>query len=180
MPGLGWISDHLLPRLSCWATMSPCSSVCQPGVKFDSVKSRVRRSLLIGPAQPLSRVDDPPAFLAAEPSRPRGPCRRRAFVRDACTVQTPIGDLAVEYRGERFNAPLRAVVVRRKHALAMSAYGTKRTCRVALHMSAFGGKADIPVCAPKCPLMTQSEHRACKRTHSWQEIAAGIDATRKL
>ena len=27
--------------------------------------------------------------------------------------------------------------------LAMSAIGTKRTCRVALHMSAFGGKADI-------------------------------------
>jgi len=26
VPGLGWISDHLLPRLSCWATMSPCSS----------------------------------------------------------------------------------------------------------------------------------------------------------
>ena len=25
----------------------------------------------------------------------------------------------------------------------MSAFGTKRTCRVALHMSAFGGKADI-------------------------------------
>ena len=25
----------------------------------------------------------------------------------------------------------------------MSALGTKRTCRVALHMSAFGGKADI-------------------------------------
>ena len=25
----------------------------------------------------------------------------------------------------------------------MSAIGTKRTCRVALHMSAFGGKADI-------------------------------------
>ena len=29
----------------------------------------------------------------------------------------------------------------------------------------------------ECPLLTQSEHRACKRTHSWQEIAAGIDAT---
>ena len=25
----------------------------------------------------------------------------------------------------------------------MSAIGTKRTCRVALHMSAFGGKADM-------------------------------------
>ena len=29
---------------------------------------------------------------------------------------------------------------------AMSAIGTKRTCRVALHMSAFGGKADMPLC----------------------------------
>jgi hypothetical protein len=30
---------------------------------------------------------------------------------------------------------------------AMSAIGTKRTYRVAPHMSAFGGKADIPFCA---------------------------------
>ena len=28
----------------------------------------------------------------------------------------------------------------------MSAIGTKRTCRVALQMSAFGGKADMPFC----------------------------------
>jgi hypothetical protein len=28
-------------------------------------------------------------------------------------------------------------------AVHESAYGTKQTCRVALHMSAFGGKADI-------------------------------------
>ena len=28
---------------------------------------------------------------------------------------------------------------------AMSAIGTKRTYRVAAHMSAFGGKADIPI-----------------------------------
>jgi hypothetical protein len=28
----------------------------------------------------------------------------------------------------------------------MSAFGTKRTYRVALHMSAFGGKADMPFC----------------------------------
>jgi hypothetical protein len=27
----------------------------------------------------------------------------------------------------------------------MSALGTKRTCRVALHMSAFGGKADMAI-----------------------------------
>ena len=29
----------------------------------------------------------------------------------------------------------------------MSAIGSKRTCVGALHMSAFGGKADIPFCA---------------------------------
>ena len=55
----------------------------------------------------------------------------------------------------------------------MSAIGTKRTCRVAPHMSAFGGKADMPFCTAhvrywgqsghavlhcKCPLMTQSGH----------------------
>ena len=27
----------------------------------------------------------------------------------------------------------------------MSAIGTKQTCRVALHMSAFGGKADMAI-----------------------------------
>ena len=27
----------------------------------------------------------------------------------------------------------------------MSAFGTKRTCRVAVHMSAFGGKADMAI-----------------------------------
>ncbi|MGA7580302.1 MAG: hypothetical protein WBW59_03240, partial [Pseudolabrys sp.] len=32
----------------------------------------------------------------------------------------------------------------------MSAIGTKRTCRVALHMSAFGGKADIAVQTRGC------------------------------
>jgi len=29
----------------------------------------------------------------------------------------------------------------------MSAFGPKRTYRVALPMSAFGGKADMPICA---------------------------------
>ena len=41
----------------------------------------------------------------------------------------------------------------------MSAIGTKRTCLVALHMSAFGGKADMPFLHCKCPLMTQSGHQ---------------------
>jgi hypothetical protein len=31
-------------------------------------------------------------------------------------------------------------------ALPMSAYGPKQTSLVALHMSAFGGKADMPFC----------------------------------
>ena len=42
----------------------------------------------------------------------------------------------------------------------MSAFGTKRTSLVALHMSAFGGKADMPFCTAQCPLLTQSGHRA--------------------
>ena len=33
--------------------------------------------------------------------------------------------------------------------VAMSAIGTKRTYRVALHMSASGGKADIAVASPE-------------------------------
>ena len=44
---------------------------------------------------------------------------------------------------------------------AMSAIGTKRTYRAALHMSAFGGKADIDANMTKCPLMTKSGHRYC-------------------
>ena len=45
---------------------------------------------------------------------------------------------------------------------AMSAIGTKRTSLVALHMSAFGGKADIGFCAahlafdPKRTCLTHS------------------------
>ena len=40
----------------------------------------------------------------------------------------------------------------------MSAIGTKRTCRVALHMSAFGGKADIILCTAHVCFSTQSGH----------------------
>ena len=50
-------------------------------------------------------------------------------------------------------------------AMHESAIGTKRTSRVALHMSAFGGEADIiqgKVDIKKCPLMTQSGHRQTK------------------
>ena len=38
---------------------------------------------------------------------------------------------------------------------AMSAIGTKQTCRVALHMSAIGGKADIALGSPATWLLTQ-------------------------
>ena len=40
----------------------------------------------------------------------------------------------------------------------MSAIGTKRTYQVALHMSAFGGKADMTRLRCTCPLLTQSGH----------------------
>ncbi len=46
----------------------------------------------------------------------------------------------------------------------MSAFGTKRTSASALHMSAFWGKADMPVLHCKCPLMTQSGHLAGAQT----------------
>ena len=53
----------------------------------------------------------------------------------------------------------------------MSAIGTKRTSLVALHMSAFGGKADIiqeKADIKKCPLMTQSGHwmQSYRRKHA--------------
>ena len=48
----------------------------------------------------------------------------------------------------------------------MSAIGTKRTYRVALHMSAFGGKADMPFCTAYVPLMTQSGHLQLKTNWS--------------
>ena len=41
----------------------------------------------------------------------------------------------------------------------ISAIGTKRTYRVALHMSAFGGKADMTFLRCERPLMAQSGHR---------------------
>jgi hypothetical protein len=40
----------------------------------------------------------------------------------------------------------------------MSAVGTKRTIQLHRRLSAIGGKADMTVCAAKCPLMTQSGH----------------------
>ena len=37
----------------------------------------------------------------------------------------------------------------------MSAYGTKRTWAIALHMSAIGGKADIKISRPDVPWIVQ-------------------------
>ena len=45
--------------------------------------------------------------------------------------------------------------------LAMSAIGTKRTSLFAPHMSALGGKADIPI---RDPLLAHSGHRWLHRT----------------
>ena len=41
----------------------------------------------------------------------------------------------------------------------MSAFGTKRTSLVALHMCAFGGRADIALVRCTCLLLTQSDIR---------------------
>jgi hypothetical protein len=56
----------------------------------------------------------------------------------------------------------------------MSAIGTWRTCRVALHMSAFGGKADIiqgKADIKECPLMTQSGHSVGPLSNSSTALA---------
>ena len=54
----------------------------------------------------------------------------------------------------------------------MSAIGTKRTSACALHMSAFGGKADIALtCTANVPLMTQSGHaRLLRNPLSGEEL----------
>jgi hypothetical protein len=50
-------------------------------------------------------------------------------------------------QAEHMAAPTNAANVKKVLAnSAPSTHGTKRTCRVALHMSAFGGKADMPFC----------------------------------
>ena len=46
----------------------------------------------------------------------------------------------------------------RVSSVQMSASGTKRTCRAALHMSAIGGVKQTCHFAPECPLVTQSGH----------------------
>ena len=57
----------------------------------------------------------------------------------------------------------------------MSAIGTKQTCRVALHMSAFGGKADMPSCTAHVCFLTQSGHVA---DHLTAILCDGADVTR--
>ena len=58
----------------------------------------------------------------------------------------------------------------------MSAFGTKRTCASAPHMSAFGGKADIAVLHCTCPLLTQSGHlgreniKRVTTLHDWTTV----------
>jgi hypothetical protein len=47
--------------------------------------------------------------------------------------------------GELISVEVKAVVPKPSDGLIMSAYGTKQTYRVAPHMSAFGGKADMPI-----------------------------------
>ena len=59
----------------------------------------------------------------------------------------------------------------------MSAFGTKRTCRVALHMSAFGGKADIAHVIDERQLcFSQSpETRCCQFRMASSDPAAAQD-----
>jgi len=52
----------------------------------------------------------------------------------------------VEVSVSRINVHLPQIALSNGALGAMSAIGTKRTCRVALHMSAIGGKADIAFC----------------------------------
>ena len=57
----------------------------------------------------------------------------------------------------------------------MSAIGTKRTSASALHMSAFGGKADMPFCTAICLLLTQSGHRSvAQRPKNWVFPSAAL------
>ena len=51
-------------------------------------------------------------------------------------------------KAEHMAAPTNAANVKKVLANSEpSTHGTKRTCLVALHMSAFGGKADMTFCA---------------------------------
>ena len=54
----------------------------------------------------------------------------------------------------------------------MSAIGTKRTSAFALHMSAFGGKADNAFLHCICPLMTQSGHSLTSNEIDAEEISS--------
>ena len=84
-------------------------------------------------------------------------CRMRAYDRDLIRGghygQRP---RVPHKQAEHMAAPTNAANVKKVLANSEpSTHGTKRTCRVALHMSAIGGKADMRRTA-RCPLLTQS------------------------
>ena len=89
-------------------------------------------------------------------------CRMRPFDRDLIRGGH-YGQRSCEphLKAEHMAAPTNPAYV--KKALASSepsTHGTKRTSQPIRLMSAFGGKADIAVMSRKCPLLTQSGHRA--------------------
>ena len=91
-------------------------------------------------------------------------CRMRAIDRDLIRAGHYGQRPGVPHsKAEHMAAPTKAANVKKVLANSEpSTHGTKRTFRVALHMSAFGGKADIiqgKADMRQCPLMTQSGHR---------------------
>ena len=87
-------------------------------------------------------------------------CRMRAYDRDLIRGghygQRP---RVPHSKAEHMAAPTKAANVKKVLANSEpSTHGTKRTWACALHMSAFGGKADMPVCTAQCLLLTQSGH----------------------
>src|SRR5262245_8295942 len=56
----------------------------------------------------------------------------------------------------------------------MSAIGPKRTSATALHMSAFGGNADMYDCTAKCLLLTQSGHRSPLFQYSSEPVRCAV------
>ena len=58
----------------------------------------------------------------------------------------------------------------------MSAYGTKQTLQPVRLMSAIGGKADMPIALPKCPLMTHKRHRPASHVAVANPISGSIAA----
>ena len=59
----------------------------------------------------------------------------------------------------------------------MSAIGTKRTYRVALHMSAFEGKADMPFCTAYVRFLTQSGHYPVILERTYEILSSTVRLT---